>query len=708
MATTAKKQQVCPNKKCGGTNFENWDSVLSCVSCGTVVEDNTIVSEVTFADTEGGGSAVVGQFVPESGKKKNLPGYQKQSREVTLMNGKRKIQQIASALKLKGHHVESADRFFKLAVQHNFVQGRRTQNVVAACLYIVCRRLKTPHMLIDFSDLLQTNVYVLGHTYLKLCRVLNIQPPIIDPSLYIHRFAAQLEFGDQEQEVANTALRLVQRMKRDWIQTGRRPAGICGAGLLIAARLHGFRRTQREIIQVVRICDVTLRKRLFEFGETPSCDLTPAEFETMDLDTECDPPAFKRAREKEKEEESIRQGKRPKKEKKKGKKDESDEDDEESEENVKEEDEDEEEDDGKKKGRRKRKAKTQKQSATKKKRKTGKNSAKNIKEEDKEDEEKENNDSAEKKSDPEEDLDENLVESEMKAVLDEGEFDDIDPTKLAVPMMPTMKVSEDAEQPAEQAAPPKAEVASTVNKIIEEQQAQQEEKEREDDNFSDINDDELDMYLASEAEVKVKTIIWSQLNKDFLEAEAEKERERQEAIAAGKVPPSEKRRKKNEENKNKQKQQNIHGATGQPLTTGQAVASAVLRKVPEKSAKINYSAIEKLFDSTNDITKNDEDEEDDLNGSTDTFNASKNYPSELTLDSSTTSLPRSQFATPVLTHGPFARLGLNNRSSGIMSTSLNNNNKRDSLASSQALDDTDVDIRKQLGYDDEEFDDYDD
>jgi hypothetical protein len=36
MATTAKKQQVCPNKKCGGTNFENWDSVLTCVSCGTV------------------------------------------------------------------------------------------------------------------------------------------------------------------------------------------------------------------------------------------------------------------------------------------------------------------------------------------------------------------------------------------------------------------------------------------------------------------------------------------------------------------------------------------------------------------------------------------------------------------------------------------------------------------------------------------------
>jgi hypothetical protein len=48
--------------------------------------------------------------------------------------------------------------------------------------------------------------------------------------------------------------------------------------------MHGFRRTQKEIIQVVRICDVTLRKRLYEFEETPTSELTPREFETIDLD----------------------------------------------------------------------------------------------------------------------------------------------------------------------------------------------------------------------------------------------------------------------------------------------------------------------------------------------------------------------------------------------------------------------------------------
>lgn len=51
-----------------------------------------------------------------------------------------------------------------------------------------------------------------------------------DPCLYIPRFAHMLEFGEKNHEVSMTALRLVQRMKRDWMHTGRRPSGLCGAG----------------------------------------------------------------------------------------------------------------------------------------------------------------------------------------------------------------------------------------------------------------------------------------------------------------------------------------------------------------------------------------------------------------------------------------------------------------------------------------------
>ena len=130
-----------------------------------------------------------------------------------------------------------------------------------------------------------------------------MQLPIIDPSIYMHRFSHRLEFGDKTHLVTKTALKLVQRMKRDWIQDGRRPSGICGAALLIAARVHGFRRTQREVVRVVRICDVTLRKRLTEFADTPMGLLTASQLqrEETNIDDplafpEADPPSFTRNR----------------------------------------------------------------------------------------------------------------------------------------------------------------------------------------------------------------------------------------------------------------------------------------------------------------------------------------------------------------------------------------------------------------------------
>lgn len=115
------------------------------------------------------------------------------------------------------------------------------------------------------------------------------------------RFASRLEFGEKTHEVSMTAQRLVQRMKKDSIHSGRRPSGLCGAALLLAARMHDFGRTPHDIIRIVKIHESTLRKRLLEFGETPSSVLTIDEFMTVDLEAEQDPPAFKAARKKDKE-----------------------------------------------------------------------------------------------------------------------------------------------------------------------------------------------------------------------------------------------------------------------------------------------------------------------------------------------------------------------------------------------------------------------
>jgi transcription factor IIIB subunit 2 len=75
--------------------------------------------------------------------------------QIAIQNGRRYIQELAGKLLLGQHVVDSAHRLYMMAVQRNFVQGRKTFVVVAACLYVVCRREKSDHLLIDFSDSLE-------------------------------------------------------------------------------------------------------------------------------------------------------------------------------------------------------------------------------------------------------------------------------------------------------------------------------------------------------------------------------------------------------------------------------------------------------------------------------------------------------------------------------------------------------------------------
>ena len=74
-------------------------------------------------------------------------------------------------------HCAYADRFFRRNA------GTTATNIHALQLTYIAR------------DLVQVNLYVLGVTYLKLAQVLCLKFPVVDPSLYIHRFASKLEFG---------------------------------------------------------------------------------------------------------------------------------------------------------------------------------------------------------------------------------------------------------------------------------------------------------------------------------------------------------------------------------------------------------------------------------------------------------------------------------------------------------------------------------
>ncbi|KAI9002379.1 cyclin-like protein [Gaertneriomyces semiglobifer] len=272
-----------------------------CIGCGNVFEENTIVSEVAFMENAKGAAIAegfaLGRDKARVTRHASGPGRRMlsgaASRETTLLNGNRRVEDIGRQVRMSETQIDAGKNAFALAVNHNFTKGRKLTYVAVACLYLICRRQKLPIMLIDFSDILSVNVFLFGHTYLLLCQTLHItdlEP--IDPSLYIPRFAMKLEFEDDVNQVIADANRLASRLARDWIVQGRRPAGICAACLFVAARMNGFKRTHREIVMVAKISEATIRKRLTEFANTQSAQLSVEDFRRTWLEETEMPPAY--------------------------------------------------------------------------------------------------------------------------------------------------------------------------------------------------------------------------------------------------------------------------------------------------------------------------------------------------------------------------------------------------------------------------------
>ncbi|XP_037429643.1 transcription factor IIIB 60 kDa subunit-like isoform X2 [Triticum dicoccoides] len=283
-----------------------------CGMCGKVIDQDMYTDEPTFVKDSSGQSRLSGHII-------GIAKGGSLSRERTEEKGRDEIWQIVHGLHVSGGDdiICTAHNFYKLALDNNFTRGRRTTHVAASCLYIACRRSEKPYLLIDFSDYLHISVYVLGAIFLQLCQVLllgehPIVQKLVDPSLFIHRFTERL-LGKRDNAVSDTALRIVASMKRDWMQTGRKPSGLCGAALYIAALSHGHMYTKADIIEdfLAKADEEPVSKCLAKSGEV-LCEHKDkgAEHFSHGLCEECydnftelsggleggaDPPAFQRA-----------------------------------------------------------------------------------------------------------------------------------------------------------------------------------------------------------------------------------------------------------------------------------------------------------------------------------------------------------------------------------------------------------------------------
>ena len=290
-------------KKCENIQRDPISGMMICSTCGTVYEEGNIVENIEFDDNQNAEGTFFDANKPSycyKGGRNTLCQIVDPS-QLRLNKVYKHITQVAKILTIPNSVVERAKKLYSIGTNKKFTQGRKTKQIVGAVLYLACRLNSTKHLLIDFSEVLQINLFIIGSLYLKLAKIIGVHTKIIDPSLYMHRFCSKFNFGPKSKEVEKTALKILQFMQRDWITTGRRPAGLCGACILISAKLHKLNININNLSDVLHICNETIKKRIEEFSLTKVSSMTKEEFQIFEdwhFYPGSDPPAFLKSVEK--------------------------------------------------------------------------------------------------------------------------------------------------------------------------------------------------------------------------------------------------------------------------------------------------------------------------------------------------------------------------------------------------------------------------
>lgn len=301
---------------CDTPDVADDDGRAVCFNCGTVHDDSNIVSEITYGETSSGRAMVHGGTVGNDQRHANSMGGQTSGinggeGQTTADRGKSAINWICVKIheNTESPIAVSAQKWYKIALLHSFVQGRGILKVAAATIYLASRkRPGSAVLLMDLAEAIQVNVWSLGTVYRSLCQVLMTDASsghegldVLDIEPLMLKFCQKLEFDQDAYRVAADACVILRRMNRDWIVQGRNPAGICGACIIQAARMNNFRRTVREVVYVCRVADTTINQRLYEFRRTQSAQLTVKQFREYapKLKTKSKPPSVYRRQEKE-------------------------------------------------------------------------------------------------------------------------------------------------------------------------------------------------------------------------------------------------------------------------------------------------------------------------------------------------------------------------------------------------------------------------
>ena len=274
---------VCP--ECGGSIIPLIETgVVVCNQCGLVINEKNVdfthngrraYTNQEKSNREQTG-APISILLPDMGlstvidrSKINNPDLKRAAKWNTRITWQKRnlliatteLKRISTNLNLPIYIKEDAMRLYREAFKKKLLRGRSINAMVAACLYLACRRKKLPRTLQEITNEASANAKDVRRSYTTLIREFNLKSPSTDPISLIPRYINNLEL---DSEIEQLTIKILNIYKARFSIGGKDPKGLCAGAIYLASKIKNKDITQLQIVESVGITEVTLRSRYKE------------------------------------------------------------------------------------------------------------------------------------------------------------------------------------------------------------------------------------------------------------------------------------------------------------------------------------------------------------------------------------------------------------------------------------------------------------
>jgi len=268
------QNQGCP--KCGSQHMSNLpDGHLFCKSCGLV----KTLSTLDHSDTDQGkykkvenrrnikGLLSHNKTLQETSiainmdncltdifKKLHISDAVEKNITLTLYE----ITRIATNLHFTNEVLVEAIKIYEALAKRCGFKGKHLRALGAAIVYVSSKNVGVPCGLREVAHVANVPSSKVFRCYRFILKQLNYNACEVSFEQYLHRIQGLLRMQDISTKIANEILKVATQ---DRFYRGRSLTGLASAALYIASILAEENRTQREIAEVTRITEVTLRAR---------------------------------------------------------------------------------------------------------------------------------------------------------------------------------------------------------------------------------------------------------------------------------------------------------------------------------------------------------------------------------------------------------------------------------------------------------------